>query len=204
MPEPYEPAPPAEPRVLVRERDSSQSHLRMSYRPAGRRLAAAPAGRAGDLLDAARRLDGLASVRRDPRAAGSGLFRALDRARVRGRARAAAVGGPGVGEVRGGLPPHARDRHRAARAGSDRGGGRPRPRVRRRRARDRLREQPARSPGTRPSRRSSTARTSIPTPRSTLLDEVTFDEVAEVAAGVPDELSVACVGPHTVEELESA
>src|ERR1700755_567295 len=34
LPEPYEPAPPAEPRLLVRERDSSQSHLRMSYRPA--------------------------------------------------------------------------------------------------------------------------------------------------------------------------
>jgi hypothetical protein len=25
-----------------------------------------------------------------------------------------------------------------------------------------------------------------------------------VAAGVADELSIACVGPHTVEELESA
>ena len=37
-----------------------------------------------------------------------------------------------------------------------------------------------------------------------LLDEVTFDEVREVAARVADELSVACVGPHTVEELESA
>ena len=37
-----------------------------------------------------------------------------------------------------------------------------------------------------------------------LLDRVTFDEVREVAAGVADQLSVACVGPHTVEELESA
>ena len=37
-----------------------------------------------------------------------------------------------------------------------------------------------------------------------LLDAVTFDEVREVAAGVPDELAVACVGPHTVEELEPA
>src|SRR5205807_9606030 len=34
VPEPYEPAPGPEPRVLVRERDSNQSHLRMSYRPA--------------------------------------------------------------------------------------------------------------------------------------------------------------------------
>jgi predicted Zn-dependent peptidase len=32
-PEPYEPAPPLQARALVRERDSSQSHLRMSYRP---------------------------------------------------------------------------------------------------------------------------------------------------------------------------
>jgi predicted Zn-dependent peptidase len=36
------------------------------------------------------------------------------------------------------------------------------------------------------------------------LDEVTFDEVREAAAGVADELSIACVGPHSVEELEAA
>ena len=33
-PDPYEPAPSFEPRTLVQERDSNQSHLRMSYRPA--------------------------------------------------------------------------------------------------------------------------------------------------------------------------
>ncbi|HET6448201.1 MAG TPA: pitrilysin family protein [Conexibacter sp.] len=32
-PEPYEPAPPLHARTLVEERDSNQSHLRMSYRP---------------------------------------------------------------------------------------------------------------------------------------------------------------------------
>src|SRR5947209_6029909 len=32
-PGPFDPAPATEPRVLVRERDSNQSHLRMSYRP---------------------------------------------------------------------------------------------------------------------------------------------------------------------------
>jgi len=32
-PEPFEPAPPFEPQLLVEERDSNQSHLRMSYRP---------------------------------------------------------------------------------------------------------------------------------------------------------------------------
>ncbi|MDQ3676141.1 MAG: insulinase family protein [Actinomycetota bacterium] len=33
VPEPYEPAPPFEPALLVEGRDSNQSHLRMSYRP---------------------------------------------------------------------------------------------------------------------------------------------------------------------------
>jgi predicted Zn-dependent peptidase len=33
------------------------------------------------------------------------------------------------------------------------------------------------------------------------LDAVTFEEVREVAAGVADELAVACVGPHAVEEF---
>jgi predicted Zn-dependent peptidase len=33
------------------------------------------------------------------------------------------------------------------------------------------------------------------------LDAVTFDEVREVAAGVADNLAVACVGPHTTEEF---
>ena len=33
---------------------------------------------------------------------------------------------------------------------------------------------------------------------------MTYDEVREIAAGVDDRLSVACVGPHTVEELETA
>ena len=37
-----------------------------------------------------------------------------------------------------------------------------------------------------------------------LLDGVTLDEVREVAAGIADELSVACVGPHRVEEFAAA
>ena len=37
----------------------------------------------------------------------------------------------------------------------------------------------------------------------TLLDEVTFDEVAEVARGVAEALSTACVGPHTTAEFAS-
>jgi predicted Zn-dependent peptidase len=37
-----------------------------------------------------------------------------------------------------------------------------------------------------------------------LLDRVTFQEVREVAAAIPEELSLACVGPHTVQELQAA
>ena len=33
------------------------------------------------------------------------------------------------------------------------------------------------------------------------LDAVTFDEVAAVARDVADELAIACVGPHTVEDF---
>jgi predicted Zn-dependent peptidase len=35
-----------------------------------------------------------------------------------------------------------------------------------------------------------------------LLDEVTLEEVAQIAAAVPAEHSLACVGPHTAQELE--
>src|SRR5829696_5954283 len=34
-----------------------------------------------------------------------------------------------------------------------------------------------------------------------VLDEVTFDQVADVAAGISDDASVACVGPHEVTEF---
>jgi predicted Zn-dependent peptidase len=33
------------------------------------------------------------------------------------------------------------------------------------------------------------------------LDAVTIDHVREVAAGISEELSVACVGPHTQDEF---
>jgi predicted Zn-dependent peptidase len=37
-----------------------------------------------------------------------------------------------------------------------------------------------------------------------LLDSVSFSDVREVAAAIPEEFSTACVGPHTVEEFETA
>ena len=85
--------------------------------------------------------------------------------------------------------------------GPARGGGRARPRLRRRRARARVREHERGRPPRRASRRSSSARTIDPDDAIAALDAVTFDEVAEVARGVADELAVACVGPHTAEDF---
>jgi predicted Zn-dependent peptidase len=34
-----------------------------------------------------------------------------------------------------------------------------------------------------------------------ILDDVTFDQVAEVARGVSEDASVACVGPHEASEF---
>jgi predicted Zn-dependent peptidase len=33
------------------------------------------------------------------------------------------------------------------------------------------------------------------------LDDTTFDEVAEIARGISEELSIACVGPHDGDEF---
>ena len=157
-----------------------------------------------DLLDAARRLDGVAPVRRDPRAARAGLLGLGLPPRLRRR--------PGAPAVRRAWSPASASRPTGGCGRSSPScatTARPRPRSSAPRptppARGRSRSRtPARWPATPPSRRSSTARTSTPTPTIELLDEVTFDEVREVAAGVADELSVAVVGPHTVEELETA
>ena len=86
------------------------------------------------------RLDGLAAVRRDPRAARPRLLRLRGRPRLRRRADPAALGGPGVRQVRRGLQAHARDRRRAARPRARRGGGGARPSVRRRPPRAGVRE----------------------------------------------------------------
>ena len=104
-------------------------------------------------------------------------------------------------QVHRGLPPHARDRRRAAHGRPDRGGGRARPRVRRRAARARVREHergraPRRGadgrlrPGDRPRRRDRRARrghASTRSPRS--------------PRGISEAASVACVGPHDGRRL---
>jgi predicted Zn-dependent peptidase len=201
-PEPYEPAPPAEPRVLVRERDSNQSHLRMSYRPnvdiSEPRQRAALAiystllgGSMGSrLFDEIREQRGLAySVYSTAHAyadvpvlqLSAGLqsdkcleaYRRMDEIVSELREQ-----GPSEDEVE-----RARAYAAGARAIAFENSGA----VARHAAQQRI-----------------LFREEIDPDRTIeLLDEVTFDEVRQVAAGIAEERAVACVGPHTAEELAS-
>jgi predicted Zn-dependent peptidase len=202
-PEPYDSAPAPEPRVLVQERDSNQSHLRMSYRPAidvsdpGQRAALVVyatllGGSMGSrLFDEIREQRGLAySVSAYPHAyadvpilqlsAGLESGKMLEAyRRMRDIVTELREHGPSESEVK---------RAQAYAAG----------------ARTLAFE------NTGAVARYAAQQTIVygedadPDTIIDLLDRVTFDQVREVAAGVPSELSVACVGPHTLEELESA
>ena len=202
-PESYDRAPAVVPRVLVRERDSNQSHLRLSYRPSvdvsDPRQRAALAiystllgGSMGSrLFDEIREQRGLAySVSAFPHAyADVGVLQlsaGLESAkcieayrRMRDIVTELRDDGPNEAEV---------ERARAFAAGA--------------------RAIAFENSGA--VARYAAQQTIVygedvdPDRTIELLDRVTFDEVRGVAAGVPDELSVACVGPHTVEELENA
>jgi predicted Zn-dependent peptidase len=202
-PESYDRAPAVVPRVLVRERDSNQSHLRLSYRPSvdvthPRQRAALAiystllGGSMGSrLFDEIREQRGLAySVSAFPHAyADVGVLQlsaGLESAkcieayrRMRDIVTELREDGPREAEV---------ERARAFAAGA--------------------RAIAFENSGA--VARYAAQQTIVygedvdPDRTIELLDRVTFDEVKGVAAGVPDELSVACVGPHTVEELESA
>jgi predicted Zn-dependent peptidase len=203
-PERFEAAPGVQPKVLVRERESNQSHLRLSYRPSidvstPRERAALAiystllGGSMGSrLFDEIREQRGLAySVSAFPHAYADvpvlQLSAGLESAkcaeayrRMREIVTELREDGPTQGEV---------ERARAFAAG-------------------------ARTIGfenTGAVARYAATQTIVygsddvdPDSTIALLDQVTYDEVREVAAGVPDELSVACVGPHSVEELETA
>ena len=167
-PEPYEPAPRASTRdVMVEQRDSNQSHLRMSYRPDYDVDRPRPARRDDDLLDAARRLDGLAPVRRDPRAARPLLLRLRRRPRLRRRRRSCSSR-PGWTPARPGRPTRgcARSSAELRRRRPHRGGGPARAGLRRRRAASWPSRTRTPSPATARRSRSSSARTSTPTRRS--------------------------------------
>ncbi len=202
-PEPYEPASQAHRRVLVRERDSNQSHLRMSYRPA---VDVSDAGQRAALQIYSTLLGG---------SMGSRLFDEIREQRGLAysvHSAAHAYADTPVLQLSAGL-----ESSKCVEA-----------LVRMREIVSELREQGptdeelerarAYAAGARAIAFENTgavarygAQQAIvygehPDPDATiaLLDAVTFDQVAEVAARVPEELSLACVGPHTAEELQSA
>jgi predicted Zn-dependent peptidase len=201
-PEPFDPAPPLQPRVLVRERDSNQSHLRMSYRPqveiseARDRAALAiystllGGSMASRLFDEIREQRGLAySVHSSAHAYADvpvlQLSAGLDSsktteayARMKEIVTELREQGPTRDEVE-----RARAYAAGARAIAFENSG----------AVARYAAQQAIVYG----------EDVNPDRAIELLDEVPFERVAEVAAAVSDELSVACVGPQTVEDFES-
>jgi predicted Zn-dependent peptidase len=202
-PEPFEPAPAQHPRILVDERSSSQSHLRMSYRPsidvsAPRERAALAiyatllGGSMGSrLFDEIREQRGLAySVSASPHAyadvpivqlsAGLESGKCLEAyRRMRDIVSELREQGPTEAEVQ-----RARAFAAGARAIAFENSG----------AVARFAAQQTIVYGE-----------EVDTDAAIdLLDQVTYDEVRAIAAGIEDRLSVACVGPHTVEELETA
>ncbi len=202
-PGPYEPALPLEPKVLVRERDSNQSHLRMSYRPAvevsdqAQRAALTIystllGGSMGSrLFDEIREQRGLAySVHSIAHAYADvpvlQLSAGLDSSKcIEAFRRMREI----VGELRSEGPTEAEvERARAYAAGA--------------------RAIAFENTGT--VARYAAQQAIVhgedvdPDGAIELLDKVSFEEVREVAATVEDRLSVACVGPHTVDELTTA
>jgi predicted Zn-dependent peptidase len=205
QPEPpgYDPAPPAKRRVLVSERDSNQSHLRMSYRPAievgdSRQRAAFQiystllGGSMGSrLFDEIREQRGLAySVHSAAHAYADApvlqISAGLESSKcVEALAQMREI----VSELRDHGPTESEvERARAYAAGA----------------------RAIAFENTGAVARYAAQQTVLygeqPDPDRTLelLDGVTFDEVAEIARRVPEELSLACVGPHTADELQAA
>ncbi|MGB0097597.1 MAG: pitrilysin family protein [Solirubrobacteraceae bacterium] len=203
QPEPYEPAPAFSPCVLVRERDSNQSHLRMSYRPAIE--VSDPRQRAGlaiystllggsmgsRLFDEIREQRGLAysvhSVAHSyadvpilQLSAGLESGKCIEAyRRMREIVNEVRERGPTESEV---------GRARAYAAGARTIAFENTGAVARHAAQQRV----------------VFGEDVDPDRAIALLDQVTFDEVRSIAGQVADELSVACVGPHTIQELESA
>jgi predicted Zn-dependent peptidase len=201
-PDPYEAAPAFSPTVLVQERDSNQSHLRMSYRPAvevtdPRQRAALViystllGGSMGSrLFDEIREQRGLAySVHATPHAyadvpvlqlsAGLESSKLIEAyTRMREIVTELREEGPTESEI---------ERARAYAAGA----------------------RAIAFENTGAVARHAAQQTIVygesvdPDATIALLDEVSVADVRGVAAEIADELSVAVVGPHTVEELES-
>ena len=199
-PEPVDPAPPLQPRVLVRERDSNQSHLRMAYRPGldstqPRRRAALLiystllGGSMGSrLFDEIREQRGLAySVGSFAHAYSDAPVLELSAGLESGKSveayrRMRAI----VSELREhGPTPEEVERARAYAAGA--------------RA---IAFENSRAVASHAAQQRVVYQEDVSPDRAiALLDEVTFDEVMETAEAVADQLAVAVVGPHTVEDF---
>ena len=202
-PAPYEPAPPQQPRILVRERDSNQSHLRMSYQPSiepgdpkqravltiySTLLGGSMGSR---LFDEIREQRGLAySVHAVAHsyadvpvlqlAAGLESSKMLEAyRRMRDIVTELRTDGPTEAEV---------ERARAYAAG----------------ARAIAFENTGAIARTAATQAIVFGQDVDPDASIAALDAVTFDNVREVAAGISTDYSVACVGPHTVEEFQPA
>jgi len=199
-PEPYDPAPSLTPQTLVEERDSNQSHLRMSYRPRidvhdlGARAALTIystllGGSMGSrLFDEIREQRGLAySVYAIAHAFADvpilQLSAGLDSSKcVEAYARMREI----VSELRDDGPTEEEvERARAYAAGA---------RV--------LGFENTNAVARFAAQQSIVFGESIDVDRTiAALDAVTYDEVAKIARDVADELSVACVGPHTAADF---
>jgi predicted Zn-dependent peptidase len=199
-PEPYEPAPALDPRVLVEERESNQSHLRMSYRPAidptdraeraaltiyGTLLGGSMGSR---LFDEIREQRGLAysvyaiahngaDVPILQLSAGLDSTKCVEAyTRMREIVTELREEGPREEEV---------ERARAYAAGA---------RV--------LAFENTNAVARHAAQQAIVFGEDIdPDAAIAALDAVTFDDVATVARGIADELAIACVGPHTAEDF---
>jgi predicted Zn-dependent peptidase len=199
----YEPAPEQTVRVLVTERDSNQSHLRMSYRPSidvtdpAQRAALTIystllGGSMGSrLFDEIREQRGLCySVSSYPHTYADVPVLQLSSGLDSGKCiEAFRRMGEIVSELREDGPTEAEvERARAYAAG----------------ARAIAFENTGAIARTAATQAIVFGQDVDPDASIAALDAVTFDEVREIAAGVSTDYSVACVGPHTVEEFQPA
>ena len=199
----YEPAPEQTVRVLVTERDSNQSHLRMSYRPSidvtdpAQRAALTIystllGGSMGSrLFDEIREQRGLCySVSSYPHTYADVPVLQLSSGLDSGKCiEAFRRMGEIVSELREDGPTEAEvERARAYAAG----------------ARAIAFENTGAIARTAATQAIVFGQDVDPDASIAALDAVTFDEVREIAAGISTDYSVACVGPHTVEEFQPA
>ena len=202
-PDAYDPAPSHAPRVLVTERDSNQSHLRMSYRPsidpadAAQRAALTIystllGGSMGSrLFDEIREQRGLCySVSSSPHVYADVPVLQLSAGLESGKCVEAFTRmGEIVAELRAAGPTEDEvERARAFAAGA----------------------RTIAFENTNAIARTSASQAIVyrqdidPDAAIAALDAVTFAQVREVAAGISADYSVACVGPHTAAEFEPA